>query len=58
MHTRNAQSKEWDREEATGTCAAHHATAGPSIIVIRGASIIVIALTQAAKMRNNDHPYM
>jgi len=35
------------REEATGTCAAIHTTKGPSIIVIRRASIIVIALTKA-----------
>ena len=32
------------REEATGTCAAIHATKHPSVIVIKTASIIVIAL--------------
>jgi len=37
------------REEATGTCTAHHVTIRPSIIVIRRASIIVIALNRAQR---------
>lgn len=39
---------QWDREEATGTPRETHQDEGiPSIIVIEGSSIIVIALTVA-----------
>ena len=41
------------REEATGTCTPHHAIMRPSMIVLRGPSKIVIALTEVEALMLN-----
>ena len=50
-------SRQRNREEATGTPADHPASDGPSIIVIRVSSVIVITLTGSVSNKSWTAPF-